>query len=183
LRHISPGEEIRLEAAVRAEDARSWLEMLTAAVAAPRVERNSALPNELREAANTATLAWARRLLQRMRYTVPPRLEFFLMLTLDTGMLIEETLEVTLKDINTDSGRVTLSRDRGNGIRYQLDQHGMAYATRLGGFAPSRPLLRLDVASLEHGWRRACDEARAGSLTLRDLEFEAQYRLRLRQFW
>lgn len=179
-RHITPGEQIRLEAAARVEDARSSIEALSTAIAAPNMSRNSKLPEPIREVVKAGFEASARKLLQRTDYAVPPRLEALLVLTLDTGMLIQEALDVTFSNIDEHSGRVTLLRDSGNGVRYQLLEEHMELFSRLKTFDARLPVLGLSRVSLERSWPRLCDAADIAGLTLRDLEFESQFQLRMR---
>jgi integrase len=181
LRHVRPGEEIRLEAAVRREDERSFVEAMSNAIAAPNIQRTSRLPPAMRAIVSAAFVASARSYLLEKKYEVPPRLETLLALTMGSGMLIAEALELTWTQIDKKSGRVVVSRDRGNGTRYQLSEEVLQLLNQLPHLDPARPILRLTRASLEVGWRRACQDAGVVGVTLRDLEYEAQFRHRMRQ--
>jgi integrase len=181
MRHVSPGQEIRLEAAVRREDERSFVEAMSNLIAAPNIQRSSGLPPPLRPVVSAAYLASARSYFLEIGYEVPPRLEGLLALTLDNGMLIAEALELTWTQIDRKSGRVVVSRDRGNGTRYQVSEEVLQLLNQLPHLDPARSVLGLTRASLEVGWTRACQDAGVVGVTLRDLEYEAQFRHRMRQ--
>lgn len=180
-RRITPGQQTRLEAAARAEDARSVKELLTAAIASPHTYRNAALPEAIRATVKAGYEAHARQVLESVTVMVPPRLEMLLALTLDTGMLIQEALELTFSNIDERTGKVTLSRDRGNGTRYQLPSEYLELLQKLKTFDLTRPVLRLSRTSLERSWVFMRQASGVPELTLRDLEFEAQSQLRMRQ--
>jgi integrase len=181
LRHVRPGEAIRLEAAVRREDVRSFVEAMSNLIAAPDIQRSSGLPPPVRAAVSAAYVASARSYLLKIKYEVPPRLESLLALTLDNGMLIAEALELNWTQIDKNSARVVVSRDRGNGTRYQLSEEVVPLLIRFPHLNDeTRPILGLTRTSLEIGWTRACQDAGV-VVTLRDLEYEAQFRRRMRQ--
>jgi integrase len=177
---VTPGEEIRLEAAVRREDARSFVEAMSNAVAAPNILRGLRLPAAIQQAVTAAYVTSARSRILGTNYDVPPRLESLVSLTLDNGMLVAEALELSWTQIDHKSGRVVVSRDRGNGTRYQLSEEVLQLLKRLPRLDESRPILGLTRSSLDMGWTRACQEAGVVGVSLTDLEYEAQFRRRLR---